>query len=74
MNGSTALYEASLSCGVTGFFCLHRSEGVPVRPLCPSPLENLAAFAIAFFTGALSVLSLSRYLRRIRQGSPDVER
>jgi hypothetical protein len=45
-----------------------------MRPLCPSPLENLAAFAIAFFTGALSVLSLSRYLRRMRQGSPDVER
>lgn len=42
-----------------------------MRPLCPSPLESLGAFAIAFFSGALSVLGLSRYLNK---GGPDVER
>jgi hypothetical protein len=34
-----------------------------MRP-CPSPLENLAAFAIAFFSGVISVLSLSRLMHR----------
>jgi hypothetical protein len=45
-----------------------------VRPLCPSPLENLAAFAIAFLSGALSVLSLSRYVSRIRRDASDAGR
>lgn len=45
-----------------------------MRTPCPSPLESLSAFAIAFFTGALSVLGLSRYLYRIHRGGPDVER
>lgn len=45
-----------------------------MRPLCPSPLENLAAFAIAFFSGALSVLSMSRYIHRIRRDASDAGR
>jgi hypothetical protein len=45
-----------------------------MRPLCPSPLENLTAFAIAFFSGVLSVLGLSHYLHRMHKGGPDVER
>jgi len=45
-----------------------------MRPPCPSPLENLAAFAIAFFSGALSVLSLRYYVHRTHRGAPDVER
>lgn len=36
----------------------------PVMRPCPSPLENLAAFAIAFFSGVMSVISISSYLRR----------
>lgn len=45
-----------------------------MRPLCPSPLENLAAFGIAFLSGALSVLSLSRYIERIRRSASDAGR
>ena len=42
-------------------------------PLCPSPLESLCAFALAFFTGALSGLALNCYLRRIEQSRPYAE-
>jgi len=35
-----------------------------MRPLCPSPLENLAAFAIAFFSGVMTVVGISSYFRR----------
>jgi hypothetical protein len=35
-----------------------------VRSLCPSPLENLLAFGIAFLSGAMSVISIRSYLRR----------
>ena len=38
-----------------------------MRP-CPSPLENLAAFAITFFSGVLCVLGLAAYLDRQRKG------
>lgn len=35
-----------------------------MRPLCPSPLESLAAFAIAFFSGVMTVVGISSYVRR----------
>lgn len=35
-----------------------------MRPICPSPLENLAAFAIAFFSGVMTVVGISSYFRR----------
>ncbi len=34
---------------------------------CTSPLEDLAAFAIAFFCGALSVITLSSYVRSTKK-------
>ncbi len=34
---------------------------------CTSPLEDLAAFAIAFFCGALSVITLSSYVRSTKE-------
>jgi len=49
------------------FLCLFAKESC-VRPSCPSPLENLAAFAITFFSGVLSVLGLAAYLERQRKG------
>ncbi len=33
----------------------------------PSPLESLAAFAIAFAAGALSMISIKAYTDRIRR-------
>lgn len=33
----------------------------------PSPLEDLAAYAIAFFSGVLFTVSLSSYIKRLRQ-------
>lgn len=44
-----------------------------MRPPCPSPLENLTAFAIAFLSGALSALGMSHYVRRVRRGASDAE-
>lgn len=38
-----------------------------MRP-CTSPLEDLAAFAIAFFCGALSVITLTSYMRHHQEG------
>ena len=32
-----------------------------------SPLENLAAFAIAFLAGAMSAAGLAKYIEKIRQ-------
>ena len=32
-----------------------------------SPLESLAAFAIAFATGAMSVIGLIRYIAKVRK-------
>lgn len=34
-----------------------------------SPLESLAAFAIAFVTDILSALGLYRYIKKIKQGA-----
>lgn len=41
-----------------------------MRPLCPSPMESLAAFAIAFFSGVLSVLSLAAFIKRQAKDRP----
>ncbi len=43
-----------------------------MRP-CPSPLENLAAFAIAFFSGVISVIGLSNALSRSRWINRDAQ-
>ena len=42
------------------------SPETSMRPY-PSPLEHLAAFAITFFSGVLSVLGLAAYLGRQRK-------
>lgn len=41
-----------------------------MRPY-PSPLEDLAAFAIAFFSGIVFTISMTSYVKRIRKGPPD---
>ena len=36
-------------------------------PYSHSPLENLAAFAIAFIAGALSILASTNYIEKIKR-------
>lgn len=45
-----------------------------MRPLCPSPLENLAAFAIAFLSGVATVVGISSYFRRTLDPHADGDR
>lgn len=44
-----------------------------MRPY-PSPLEDLAAYAIAFFSGILFTVSLTSYLKHLRQEHPHAQR
>lgn len=40
----------------------------------PSPLEDLAAFAIAFVTGILFTLSMTSYVQHLRKEQPHAHR
>lgn len=41
-----------------------------MRPY-PSPLEDLAAFAIAFFSGVVFTISMTSYVKRLRKDQLD---
>ena len=45
-------------------------EAPPVRPN-PSPLEDLAAFAIAFFSGVFFAVGMNAYIDCLRQERRD---
>lgn len=46
--------------------CLTHLRHSFMRPY-PSPLEDLAAFAIAFFSGVVFTISMTSYVKRLRK-------
>ena len=40
----------------------------------PSPLKSLTAYAVAFLSGVLTAVGLSRYIRKVRDDAVAAER